>query len=592
MSLADKNRSAALKQLERARAAPGDPGLWARAGAALAAVGEGALADQAFECYFALRPGQKLVAQGAERHRAGDLRAACDLYRQAMIADPRNADALRLFAVTAAGLGRPQEAETAARLAVRLAPDFSAAWAALGAVLSELDEMEEAVGAFRRALSLSPDSAEARANLANALFAFGDPSGAHAAYLAALALRPGEPSSLLGLGHVLKTIGKQAEAIAAYRGCLAARPDAGEAWWSLANLKTFRFDAADEARMTALLAGDLAENSRVGIAYALGKAREDAGDPDAAFARYAEGAALQRNRVRYDPGQTELMTDRLISVFNPDLFQAHAGGGCRDHAPIFIVGLPRSGSTLVEQILASHSQVDGTRELPILTRLSGEIGRFRSDGVVYPEAVCDLESDDFAALGEAYLTRADRYRGQRPFFTDKMPNNFSAVGLIALILPEAKIIDARRHPMDSCLGGFKQLFARGQTFTYDLFDLGHYYLQYDRLMHWWDTVLPGRVLRVDYESVVLDQEAQVRRLLEFCNLPFEMACLDFHKNRRAVNTASSEQVRQPLYTSALGTWHRFAPHLTDLENQLAPLLAALPPIVRDAGREVGPEPST
>ncbi|MDX2275322.1 MAG: sulfotransferase [Hyphomonadaceae bacterium] len=452
---------------------------------------------------------------------------------------------------------------------MQLAPDFPAAWNDLGAVLSELDHAEEAVAAFERARRLSPHSPAAHAHLANALFVYGDLSASEKSYRNALALRADDASSLLGLGHVLKTIGRQDDAVASYRACLASRPHAGEAWWSLANLKIFRFSETDEAAMHALLKSAVAsEGARINVAYALGKAREDAGDYDAAFAHYAEGARRQRMRVRYDPVQTETINARIKSVFTRELFAAHAGKGCVDPAPIFIVGLPRSGSTLIEQILASHSQVDGASELPIIGRIAQEIGRFRSDGVAYPEAVRDLEAYDLRALGKLYLERAARHRGTRPHFTDKMPNNFASIGLIALILPHAKIIDARRHPMDSCWGAFKQLFARGHTYSYDLFELGHFYREYDALMQHWDEVLPGRVLRVDYEAMVQDQERETRRLLAHCGLPFEESCLRFYETERAVHTASSEQVRQPIYTSGIGAWTRFSQHLGELEAAL------------------------
>jgi tetratricopeptide (TPR) repeat protein len=435
--------------------------------------------------------------------------------------------------------------------------------------LSELDHAQEAVAAFARAAQLSPRSPAAHANLANALFVYGDLAAAERCYRQALALRADDPASLLGLGHVLKTVGSHDEAVASYRACLASRPQAGEAWWSLANLKTHRFSAADEAAMAALLADpSSAEVARINAAYALGKAREDAKDYDAAFEHYAEGARRQRARVRYDPVQTETINARIKAVFTRELFTTRVGQGCTDPDPIFILGLPRSGSTLIEQILASHSQVDGASELPIVGRIAQEIGRFRSDGVVYPEAVRDLERHDLRALGKLYLERAARHRGTRPFFTDKMPNNFASIGLIALMLPNAKIIDARRHPMDSCWGAFKQLFARGQTYSYDLFELGHFYREYAVLMRHWDEVLPRRVLRVDYEAMVEDQEAQTRRLLEYCGLPFEESCLRFYETERAVHTASSEQVRQPLYKSGMGAWKRFAPHLGELEGVL------------------------
>jgi len=555
--------------LDAARRAGSDARAWLKAGKTLAQAGEGPAADEAFERYFALAPGRRWVAEGGERHRQGDLEGAAACYRKALSEDGENVDALRLLGVACAHLGQAGEAERAARRAVALAPDFPAAWNDLGAVLSELDRAKEAVEAFERALRLGPRNPAAHAHLANALFVHGDLTAAERSYHDALALRADDASSLLGLGHVLKTIGRHDDAVASYRACLAARPHAGEAWWSLANLKTFRFSAADEAAMEALLAEpDVGDLARLNVAYALGKAREDAGDYDSAFAFYAEGAARQRARVRYDPVQTEKINERIKAVFTRDLFAAHAGRGCADPAPIFIVGLPRSGSTLIEQILASHSQVDGASELPIIGRIAQEIGRFRSDGVVYPEAVRDLEPHDLRALGKLYLERAARHRGARPFFTDKMPNNFASVGLIALILPNAKIIDARRHPMDSCWGAFKQLFARGQTYSYDLFELGHFYREYDALMRHWDEVLPGRVLRVDYEAMVENQEGETRRLLDYCGLPFEEKCLRFYETARAVNTASSEQVRQPIYKSGIGAWRKFAPHLAELEAVL------------------------
>ena len=576
--------SEAQELLRRAESDPGNAQAWLRAGKALARAGAGAAADAAFERFFALAPARRLVAEGAERQRLGDAESAVVRYREALALEPGNVDALRLLAVAAVALGRLDEAEKAARHAVKLAPEFAAAWSNLGTVLNELDRVEEAIGAFRQALKLGTRSAQAHANLANALFAYGDFPGAEEHYRAALEHAPDDPASLMGLGHVLKTVGRQADAVAAYRSCLVHQPLAGEVWWSLANLKTFRFTPEDEAAMhEALLAPTLSDAQRVGILFALGKAREDAKDYRTAFARFLEGNARKRAVVKYDPVQTEKINDRICKVFTPGLFAELGGKGEPDPAPIFIVGLPRSGSTLLEQILASHSMVDGTAELAALGRVTMEIGRFRSDGVTYPEAVSDLEPQDLRALGKAYLARAARYRTGRPRFTDKMPNNFASVGLIALILPNAKIIDARRHPLDSCMGSFKQLFARGQTFTYDLFELAEYYLQYDRLMRWWDEVLPGRVLRVDYENTVQNLEAETRRILAFCDLPFEPACLAFHQTTRSVATASSEQVRQPLYAGALGSWRRFAPELADMERHLAPVISALPAAVSNAG---------
>lgn len=566
--------------LARARATD-TSGAWLAAGKALSAARSGAAADAAFARAFARAPGHRFVAPGAACHRAGDFPGARDQYLAALSVDPENVDAWRFLALAHSALGDGAAAEKAARHATTLLPAYSRAWHDLGTVLLELDRVADAVPAFRQGVALNDADPHAHAHLANALFVHGDLNEAEAHYRAALARQPDDAASLLGLGHVQKTDGRTADAVASYRACLAARPKSGQAWWSLANLKTHRFTPEDEAAMRALLEDPgVAGIARVNIAYALGKASEDARDFDQAFAYYAEGARLQRPLVRYDPVQTENINARIAKVFSRDVFDARAGQGCNDPAPIFIVGLPRSGSTLIEQILASHPDVDGTSELPIIGRIAQEIGRFRSDGVQYPEAVIDLEPHDLRMLGKQYLSRAARHRGQRPFFTDKMPNNFASIGLISLILPNARIIDARRHPMDSCWGAFKQLFARGQTYSYDLLELGHFYVAYDRLMQHWQTVLPDRVLRVDYEAMVQDQEAQTRRLLAYCGLSFSPACLRFHETARAINTASSEQVRQPLYKDALWAYRRVERHLGELEQQLRPLIDALPAIVK------------
>ena len=551
-----------------------------RAGALHAEAGRSAAADAAFARYFELSPDTALIAEAAERHQAGETETALAGYDAVLARAPDHIDALRLKGVALCQLGRFEPAEKALRRALDLAPDFAAAWSNLGGLLSETDRPDAAADAYRRALALDPGNPHLHFNLANALVAADEQAAAGDAYRAALALQPDHPGALIGLGHVLKTLGQQAEAIEAYRSCLRVSPAYGEVWWSLANLKTYRFSAEEVARMEETLQSEtLTDEARVSIEYALGKAAEDAKEFDRAFAWYAQGAWRQRQRVAYDPVQTESIHDRIITTFNADFFSTRTDWGHDDPAPIFIVGLPRSGSTLIEQILASHSLVDGTSELPELGRLAVSIGKFRSDGITYPEAAGDLEASDCRALGRNYIERTRRHRGRAPFFTDKMPNNFPSIGLIRLILPKAKVIDARRHPLDSCIGAFKQLFAGGQAFSYDLFELGEYYRQYVRMMDWWNEVLSGFVLRVDYEAMVTDQEAQTRRLLEFCGLPFDEACLRFHETDRAVKTASSEQVRQPIYAGSIGTWRNFSCHLTGLELQLADIIANLPEAV-------------
>jgi hypothetical protein len=329
---------------------------------------------------------------------------------------------------------------------------------------------------------------------------------------------------------------------------------------------------------------DLTESAAVHFRFALGKACEDAGDYDRAWEQYQAGNQRQRPLVSYDPVGFETRHEEIAEVFSREFLETHAGQGFESEAPIFIVGLPRSGSTLIEQILASHSQVEGTLELPTLGEIAVSTGRYRRENRDYPGAVRELCGRDFRAYGKQYIEETRIYRATaRPRFTDKLPNNFSHIGFAHLILPNARVINARRHPLDSCLGSYKQLFGKGQHFTYDMHELGLYYRQYHETMKHWHRLLPGKVLDVHYEDTVGDFEAQVRRILEHCGLPFEETCLRFHETGRTVRTASSEQVRQPLYTRALGTWRRYEKHLGPWQEELADVIADLPERVRNSG---------
>ena len=377
---------------------------------------------------------------------------------------------------------------------------------------------------------------------------------------------------MAGLGHSLKTIGRQDEAVETYRDCIKAFPDFGDAYWALANLKTYRFRDDEIAAMEEKVDNEsLDTEARANFNYSLGKAYEDSGDYDQAFNRYERGAKLRLSNEDHDPVPPETAHDEIIKTITPEVLQLNKDYGDPDPAPIFIVGLPRSGSTLVEQILASHSQVDGTHELPDLPRMIQAIDRQKPNGFGYPQALLQY-GEELVTIGRQYIAQTRRYRGGAPFFTDKMPGNFASVGLIALILPNAKVINARRYPLDSCMSCYKQLFYKGQTFTYDLVELGKYYLEYQRMMDYWHEILPGKVLDVQYEQLVADQENQTRRLLEHCGLPWEDNCLRFYETDRAVVTASSEQVRQPIYSMAVDSWRRFEKHLGPLIEVLEPLL--------------------
>jgi tetratricopeptide (TPR) repeat protein len=564
----------ALPYLERATHL--DPKLehaWFTLGKALAMLGRGAEADQAFEKCFALSPERRLMALAAEHQKEGRLDDAEHLYRRILRHNPRNVDAMRLLGLIALQAGRDGEAESLLERAISLAPDFLAAILDLGRLRKEQDRYGDALECFDRAIALDARNAQAHylrgATLAPAAFT----CEAIDAYQRCLELRPGHIGALIGLGHLLKAVGRYDEAVASYAECIRQRPDLGETYWSLANLKTYRFDDATVTEMERRAAGGgLTLQSEVNFLFALGKAWEDRAEFDRAWHYYSTGNSKQRADVAYDPVQNESMNDRLLKIFSADFLRAHQGVGLADPAPIFIMGLPRSGSTLLEQILASHSQVEGTSELPYLGRVATWLNRNRADGINYPEAVCELRPEDFATLGADYLSYARMHRRTgTPRFIDKMPNNFPNIGFLSLILPDARIIDARRHPLDACLSCYRQLFAKGQTFTYDLTEIGEYYLQYQRMMDHWHRVLPGRVLTVQYEEVVTDFEAQVRRLLEFCGLPWEDACLRFHESDRPVRTPSSEQVRQPIYDRSIGHWRNYARHLDELVAVIAPI---------------------
>ena len=543
-------------------------------GKALAFTGKGEDADASFEASFSLSPERKVLAQAARLHKEGNLEEAEKLYRQVLKNNPDNVDAMRMLAMVAATLKRYDDAERLLRRALGIAPDFLTAVIDLGRILKEQDRYEEAIGYFKKAIEINPNNPQTHFLLAGAYAPAALNQEAAKEYQRTLELSPRHPGALLGLGNALKTIGSLDEAIKAYHDCISVKPNNGETYWSLANLKTYRFtdEQLQEMENRVEDGTGATDKSEVNFLFALGKAYDDRHDYDRAWHYYERGNDKQRMLVQYDPVHTETINDAIIEVFDRKLFEEKSGSGHPDPAPIFILGLPRSGSTLLEQVLSSHSQVEGTSELPYLGRVATSLNRNRPDGVNYPEAVRELAPDNLAALGEDYIRYAQLHRTEgKPFFVDKMPNNFPTIGFLHLILPKAKIIDARRHPLDACVGNFRQHYARGQTFAYDLTDIGEYYLQYQRMMDHWHEVLPDRVLTVQYEEVVTDFDNQVRRILDYCRLPWEENCIKFYETERPVRTASSEQVRQPIYTGALNFWRSYETHLDELAEILEPI---------------------
>jgi len=555
-------------------------------GQALAELGRGDEADEAFEEFFELDANKGSVALAMDHVRAGRKAEAVEALRATLRTNPKNVDAMRALAGIYVRDGEHLgDAEALLRRATELAPGFTAAWMLLGTLLYDGERHRDAIDCFRKAITNEPASAAAWAGLGNACAQAGQVVDSAAAFAKAIELNPNVPGTQMGLGHALKTLGDQAGALQAYRSAIRAKPELGEVYWSMANLKVFRFDDSEVAAMEQQLArNDLEDGPAIHFRFALGKAYEDRGDYDTAWQHYDLGNRQKRRNVAHDPVGLEMRHDEIRQVFSREFFEQHAGSGCEAADPIFIVGLPRSGSTLIEQILASHSQVEGTGELQALGRIAVSVGRYRPQDQQYPVSVRDLRTRDFRSYGLQYLRETRAQRGaEKPFFTDKLPNNFAHVGFAHLILPNAKIINARRHPYDSCLGAYKQLFGQGQDFTYDMLELALYYRQYHRLMQHWHEVLPGKVLDVHYEETVCDLETQVRRLLDHCRLPFEESCVRFHETRRAVRTASSEQVRQPLYSSALGFWRRYEKHLGPWQEELDDIVEELPATVRNAG---------
>ena len=504
----------------------------------------------------------------------GRLMKAETLCRAFLKKTPHHVEAMRLLADIGVRLGVLDDAEFLLESAAGFEPDNVQVRLDYMDVLRKRQKFDRAHAQSGLLIGQDPGNPVFQSHHAVNSMHMGDFDAALALFDRVLETLPGDPATLTSKGHALKTHGRQTEAVAAYRAACDRRPAHGDAWYGLANLKTFRFTAVERARMEDILAGPgLLPAERVHLSFALAKACEDDGDYAAAFARYAEGNALKKRSNRYDADRMAVKLAAQARVADADFLSRCAeGGGCPDPDPIFVVGLPRAGSTLLEQILASHSLIDGTLELPHILatahRLRGRIGRNR-----YPDSLGALSDEDARALGAAYIDGTRLYRGSAPFFTDKMPNNFRHIGLIKRILPNARIIDARRDAMACCFSGFKQLFAEGQEFTYDLTDIGRYYRDYAALMDHFDRAAPGMVLRVRYEDVVADTEGQVRRILDFLGLPFERRCMAFHKTERAIRTASSEQVREAINTKGLDAWKPFAPWLDPLKAVLGPLAA-------------------
>jgi len=509
----------------------------------------------------------------------GKLIKAEQLCKAFMQKVPRNIEGMRLLADIGSRLGVLEDAEFLLESAVEFAPDHTKARIDYIQVLRKRQNYQESLRQAKLLLDADPSNPQFQSVFAVESMQSGDYDTALSMFESILKILPEDPVTLTSRGHALKTQGQTEDAIDSYRRAIKKYAAHGEAYYSLANLKLFSFSDEEIQAMEAQESNlGISHQSRIYLNFALGKAYEDKSLFDKAFMFYERGNAFKKSQSRYKASDLTAEFKAQTEVFDDAFIASHANTGFTSPDPIFIVGLPRSGSTLLEQILASHSQVDGTMELPNMLALAQKLRRGERMSAVnhYPGILKELPAEQFLEFGEKFIDETRVHRGSAPFFIDKMPNNFRHVGLIKLMLPNAKIIDARRHPMGSCFSGFKQLFAEGQEFTYGLEEVGTYYRDYVELMDHWDKVLPGQVLRVQYEEVVADLDTQVRRILDYCGLEFEDSCINFHETDRSVRTPSSEQVRQPIYQSGVEQWKNFESNLDPLKQALGPILERYP----------------
>lgn len=587
MALADAGEpEAALAWLRKAVALnPELVDTWRAIGDVCTFLGDAPAADAAYAAQIKASTKDPRLLKPAAALCANDLASAESLLREHLRTYPTDAAALRMLAEVAGRLTRYKDAETLLLRCLELTPSFHAARQNLVFILNRQSRFPEALEHVARLLAAEPKNPGFWNLRATVLARVGEHAQSIDIYADILGAQPRMPGVWMNYGHALATAGRTEDSIAAYRNCIDLEPNCGEAYWSLANLKTFRFSPSEVAKMEGRLKRkeptqkELTNEERFHLHFAIGKAEEDAGHFEVSFQHYLEGNRLRRLEIRYDADANHEHVLRSQQVLTREFFESRRGYGHPAADPIFIVGLPRAGSTLVEQILASHSAIEGTMEHQDIMVLATQLGRRsrKAGGADYPQSLASLTPEQCHELGAQYLehTRLQR-KTDKPLFIDKMPNNFLHIGLIRMILPNARIIDVRRNPMACCFSGFKQHFARGQHFTYSLEEIARFYCDYVELMGHFDSVLPGQIHRVVYEDLVDDTEAGVRRLLEHCALPFEETCLHFYRNERAVRTASAQQVRRPIFREGVDHWKNFEPWLGPLREALGPVIDHYP----------------
>jgi len=521
-------------------------------------------ADELIKNFFENNEDYGLLYKGVRHLHASRYRKAEDAFKKVLIEDENNIDALRFMGILAFKSGNHDIAEAMLTKALKLDPTYSLVWANLAQVFSVTGQLDKAKKSFKNILNMEPKNGLIWAEYGTVLTKLANYKEGKDAYLKALEFKPNSPRVHLSLGHVYKTMGEIDNSIDSYKNTIIQNNLSGEAYWSLANLKTYSFSKNEIKDMEETLKGDMSDIERSQMHFALGKAYEVKKDFDKSFTNYYEGNKVKKGLIKYSSDDTSDNTKRILEFFNQENIQNLAKSSTSNRDPIFVLGMPRSGSTLVDQIISSHSKVDGTQELPNIIKIAAELNTNNQNN--YPEVLRELDDSKLSKLGKDYILETAWARNSAPFFVDKMPNNFIHIGLIKTILPNAKIIDTRRDPMDTCFSCFKQFFARGQLFTYSLEDLGNYYTDYIRAMDHWHNIYGKDIFTVHYDNVINKTEDTIRELIDYCNLPFEQECLEFYKSSRPVKTPSAEQVRQPIYKSGLNYWKNYEEHLSPLKK--------------------------
>ena len=521
-------------------------------------------ADNVIKEFFESNEEYGLLYKGVRHLQASRFRKAESAFKKILVEDENNIDALRFMGILAFKSGNHDIAEAMFTRALQVDPTYTLVWANLAQVFSVTGQLDKAKKSFKNILNMEPKNGLIWAEYGTVLTKLARYSDGKDAYLKALKFKPNSPRVYLSLGHVYKTMGEIDNSINSYKSTIKQNNLSGEAYWSLANLKTYSFTNDEIKNMEATLDTEISDIERCQMHFALGKAYEVKKDYNNSFINYSKGNRVKKGLIKYSSRETSEKTKKVLDFFNEENISSLSNSSTLDRDPIFVLGMPRSGSTLVDQIISSHSMVDGTQELPNIIKIAAELNNDSDDN--YPEVLEDFKSNELSALGLDYIRETKWARESAPFFIDKMPNNFIHIGLIKTILPNAKIIDTRRDAMDTCFSCFKQFFARGQLFTYSLEDLGNYYVDYIKAMNHWHKVYGEDIYTVHYDNVINNTESTIRELIEYCELPFEDNCLEFYKSSRPVKTPSAEQVRQPIYKSGLNYWKNYADFLSPLKK--------------------------